>query len=158
MTEQLMAKMLARSLCYALLAAVGLAGWTFLTRSEPKRFGANAEPVPPSGLLVAYGYGVTLVGVVLGSAYRELQARKARGEVRIANWRKFASPVFRSIDLWMSLCGSPLVYAFLWRSFDGAGMAALTTVALQNGFCCTVIISSLISKGGDATPGSGNGP
>jgi hypothetical protein len=131
---------------FLLLAIVGIVGWRYLLASELLRFGANAAPEQPGARVMVYGYMITLVGVVLGSAYRELQTRKQRGETRIKSPRSFFSAVFLSLDFWLSLCGSPLVYALIWKSMEGGNLAGLSTIALQNGFCCTVIIGSLISK------------
>jgi hypothetical protein len=138
---------------FLLLALIGFLGWRYLIASEPLRFGANAAPEQQGTRVMIYGYAITLLGVVLGSAYRELQARKQRGETRITSLRDFAGAVFLSLDFWMSLCGSPLVYALIWKSMSGGNIAGLSTIALQNGFCCTVIISSLISKPTQPTAG-----
>lgn len=134
-----------RAGAYVLLAIIGIFGWRYIVLSEPLRFGANAIPTRQSVGVIIYGYLVTIAGVVLGSAYRELQARRQLGEKQIRSIKKFTRSIFSSIDLWMSFCGSPLVYAILWRSMDGGSIPALTTIALQNGFCCTVIISSLLA-------------
>lgn len=131
---------------YVLLAAAGFVGWRLLIRSEPLRFGANAVPEQQTTGVMVYGYAITLLGVVLGSVYRELQARRQRGETHIKNMKKFFGSVFLSLDFWMSLCGSPLVFALIWKSMEGGSVAGLSTIALQNGFCCTVIVSSLMAK------------
>lgn len=131
---------------FLLLAIIGIVGWRYLLGSELLRFGANAAPEQPGARVLIYGYVITLIGVVLGSAYRELQTRKQRGETTIRSPRRLLRAVFLSLDFWMSLCGSPLVYALIWKSMEGGNLAGLTTIALQNGFCCTVIIGSLISK------------
>lgn len=135
-----------KALTFCLLAVVGFLGWRYLIHSEPLRFGANAIPEQPGTPVILFGYGITLLGVILGSAYRELQARRQRGLIRLKSFREFLGSVFLSLDFWMSLCGSPLVYALIWKSMDGGNIAGLTTIALQNGFCCTVIISSLMAK------------
>jgi hypothetical protein len=134
------------------LAVIGIVGWRYLISSEPLRFGATAVPEQQGTRVLIYGYAVTLAGVVLGSAYRELQARKQRGEMSLTSLRDFVGAVFLSLDFWMSLCGSPLVYALIWKSMDGGNIAGLSTIALQNGFCCTVIISSFMSKPNQPTP------
>jgi hypothetical protein len=131
---------------FVFLAVAGIVGWRYLIASEPLRFGANAAPEQQRTGVLIYGYAITLVGVVLGAAYRELQARKQRGETSITSPRDFLGAVFLSLDFWMSLCGSPLVYALIWKSMDGGNVAGLSTIALQNGFCCTVIISSFMAK------------
>jgi hypothetical protein len=128
------------------LVALGFGGWYFLVRRDQLVFGFNEAPAPPGIGVIAYGYAITFVGVVLGAIYRELQARRAHGEQRIATIPGLFGDVFRSIDFWMSACASPIVYALLWKSFAGGGIAALTIVGLQNGFCCTVILDRLTAK------------
>src|SRR3954447_6268983 len=97
------------------LVALGLGGWYFLVSREQLVFGFNEAPAAPGIGVIAFGYVITLVGVVLGAIYRELQARRARGEQRIATIPVLFGDVFRSIDFWMSACASPIVYALLWK-------------------------------------------
>jgi hypothetical protein len=121
----------------------GVAVYYWLAGNQPLAFGLNETPKPQSAAVIAYGYAVTIAGVILGSTYRELQAKRARGIQRIDGIGPFVRDVFLSIDFWMSACGSPIVYALLWKSLEGGGTAALTIVALQNGFCCTVMLDRL---------------
>ena len=86
---------------------------------------------------MTYGYAVTLAGVALGSSYRELQRRQAKGHRQIKSVRSFFRSVLRSIDFWMGICASPMVFALILQSAGGASTAALTAIGLQNGFCCT---------------------
>jgi hypothetical protein len=99
-----------------------------------------------------YGYLVTLVGVILGSAYRELQAHKERGDPQIRSFSLFAKSVFLSVDFWMRSCRSPIVYALLWKSLDGGNVAGLSVIALQNGFCCTMVVSNFLKRGPEQNP------
>src|ERR1700723_842326 len=62
------------------LASAGVLGAWQLIWAYPVRFGALADTGGSRALLFVYGYAVTLVGVVMGSAYRNLQERKGRGE------------------------------------------------------------------------------
>jgi hypothetical protein len=141
-----------RVFLYLLCAVVGFLAWRYLITAQPLQFGANEIPETQKVSVVVYGYLVTLLGVLLGSAYRELQARKERGDTQIGNISSFAKSVALSIDLWISLCGSPIVYALLWRSLDGGNVAGLTVIALQNGFCCTMVISNFLKRGPQALP------
>jgi hypothetical protein len=53
------------------------------------------------------------------------------------------------------------VYALLWKSLEGGNQAGLTIMALQNGFCCTMVVGALVKRGpaqqqataGNADPG-----
>lgn len=132
----------------ALLASIGFVGLYWVAQRGPLVFGLNEAPEPQGLPVIAYGYAMTLIGVILGSTYRELQALRASGVKRITHIRRFFRDVFRSIDFWMSACGSPIVYALLWKSLEGGSVAALTIVALQNGFCCTIIIEKLMNPNG----------
>lgn len=132
-----------RMIAALLLFIGGVGGWYLLVHREQLTFGFNETPTQPGIGVIAYGYLITLVGVVLGAIYRELQARRARGQQQLETIGGLFRDVFRSVDLWMSACASPIVYALLWKSFAGGGVAALTIVGLQNGFCCTVILDRL---------------
>jgi len=136
-----------RGAAAVVLMVVGIGVYYWMTHREVLAFGMNEAPTQQGFAVIAYGYLLTVAGVILGSAYRELQARRARGEQRLSNVGGFVRDVFLSIDFWMSACGSPIVYALLWKSLEGGSVAALTIVALQNGFCCTVIVDRLVNQG-----------
>jgi hypothetical protein len=139
-----------RIITAVILVGVGFFGMYWIAQRGPLVFGLNETPETQGFPVIAYGYAMTAIGVILGSIYRELQALRAAGIKRITNVRRFFRDVFRSIDFWMSACGSPIVYALLWKSLEGGSVAALTIIALQNGFCCTVIIEKLMNQGGTA--------
>jgi hypothetical protein len=132
-------------------AAAGCAWWAFsLSKTQGVHFGAVAVVESRGVMMLAYGYAITLLGVTLGSAYRNLQERRQTGEKTIGSVGSFIRNVFMSIDFWLGLCASPLVYALLLRATEGGSTAGLTTIALQNGFCCTVIASGLLRKNGES--------
>jgi hypothetical protein len=133
------------------LVTIGVIAWLYSLHGTPIRFGANAVPEEPRLPIIAYGYAITLVGVVFGTVYRELRRRKSGGQEQLEGIKSFLRSILLSIDLYLGLCGSPFVYALLLKSFEGGNIIALTTVALQNGFCCTIILNSLLDK-----PGTGN--
>lgn len=145
-------KVALRLVAYLALAVAGFLIFKHLATRQPLRFGANEAPATQNIGVVFYGYLVTLVGVLLGSAYRELQARRDRGDTQLKSVSEFAKSVLRSIDFWLSLCGSPIVYALLWKSLEGGSQAGLTIMALQNGFCCTMVVGALLKRGPDRTP------
>ena len=124
------------------LGIIGFILWWQLIGDTPLSFGAQEVPKTNNWSIIIYGYIITLVGVILGTAYRELQRRKESGQTQIT--KAVVKDIFTSIDLWMSLLGSPLVYALLWKSLEGGSVASLTIVALQNGFCCTIIIGNMV--------------
>ena len=135
-----------RFVLFAVLAVVGFFAWRLITGNNWGVFGANETVVATPLGEVLYGYLVTLVGVLLGSVYRELQDLRNSGTKRIAHPKAFVKALFSSVDLWVSLCGSPIVYALLWKSLAGGGPAGLTIVALQNGFCCTMVLGNLVKS------------
>ena len=133
-----------------LLAFAGFYGARAMLLREPIRFGASAVPETLGhGRLIA-GYLITVAGVALGSIYRDLQRRRRAGQTRIGSVPAFLRSVFRSIDFWVGICGSPLLYAFLLKSIEGASDAALSTLALQNGFCCSFVVDSLLKQSAGA--------
>jgi hypothetical protein len=131
---------------FPVLSILGFIIWWRLVQPHELQFGAQAVPVEGNFLIVIYGYLVTLLGVVLGSGYRELQKLRESGATRIENMRAFFKNIFSSVDLWLGLFGSPIVYALLWKSVAGGNISGLTIIALQNGFCCTVIISNFVRR------------
>lgn|SRR6185295_9559057 len=114
--------------------------------SGPIRFGAAAVAEPFGSGQLIFGYLMTLLGVLLGTAYRSLQRLRDAGIREIPSLRQLSHSVFWSIEFWLGICGSPLVYALLVRSTEGGGLAGLTTIAIQNGFFCTVIVAGLAAK------------
>jgi hypothetical protein len=126
------------------LAVFGFVAWTYMIRTEPLRFGVNAVPETLDPTRILFGYAATLFGVALGALYRELQRRRTRGAVHLPSIRALFASAFRSIDFWISLCGSPIVYALLVKSVEGGSYAALATVAVQNGFCCSIIVDGVL--------------
>jgi hypothetical protein len=130
-----------------LLAAVSATVWWYLVQPRQLQFGAQVVPANGNIWVVIYGYVLTLIGVCIGTAYRELQKLKQAGQTQIPNARHFINSLLTSIDLWMGLIGSPIVYALLWKSLDQGDISGLSVIALQNGFCCTLILSNL--KGAD---------
>jgi len=138
-----------RWLSVAVVAAAGCTGlaWWLMIQS-PVRFGAVAVTEDDGMGRLVYGYLVTLVGVVLGAAYRNLQIRREAGEHEVGGVGQFLRTVFLSLDFWMGVCGSPLVYALLMRATEGGSMAGLTAIAIENGFFCTIVIRGLAPKVG----------
>jgi len=91
-------------------------------------------------------FSATIAGVVIGSTYRQLRALQAAGLTTIPNARVFLSDLSRSIDLWLGLVGAPIVYALLLQSTDGMSLPGLLLVALENGFCCLLIVNAFIGR------------
>jgi hypothetical protein len=95
---------------------------------------------------VTVGYLATVAGVVLGSLYRQLRQMRDSGVTEISNVREFVSRGLRSVDLWMGLCGSPIVFLLLARSSEGMSLAGMVVVALENGFCCLIIVNGFVGR------------
>lgn len=100
------------------------------------------------------GFGATVAGVVLGSAYRHLARLKERGVETMESFRAQALSIARSVDLWMGLLASPIVYGLLIQSLAKMGQSGLVIVALENGFCCLLIAESFVNKGRVAPTGT----
>jgi hypothetical protein len=95
---------------------------------------------------VLLSFSATILGVVLGSFYRQLRQLQIAGQTSVKKPRRFISEMFRSIDMWLGLVGSPIVYALLLQSTAGMTLPGLLLVALENGFCCLIIINGFVGK------------
>lgn len=120
--------------------------WFWLATGGVKSFGAVAAPGENSLWVVVGGYFATLLGVVLGSVYRELARMRGQGVTEIKNIRPFLRKVGRSIDFLMSLVASPLVYALILRGLGSTGLSSYIVIGIQNGFACLAITSSFLEK------------
>lgn len=131
---------------------LGLAAWLVLTGrfnqvpQVPVPLGGETDPNAEhiNAFILALGYGVTLIGAVLGAIFRELQAVRQSGATTIIPGEFFRN-VFLSTDLWLSIVASPIAYALIWRTLDADNIPGLVTVALQNGLFCTVVASSFLA-------------
>ncbi|MER8640189.1 hypothetical protein [Mesorhizobium sp. M1365] len=94
----------------------------------------------------ALSFAATIAGVICGSFYRELKAMKEMGMPQIPNLRLFFASTFRSVDMWLGLAGAPIVYSLLLKATDGMSLPGLLTVALENGFCCLIILNGVVGK------------
>jgi hypothetical protein len=88
----------------------------------------------------------TIAGVVCGSFYRELRSLQAAGTNKIENSSAFVAGMFRSVDMWLGIAGAPIVYSLLLKATDGMSLAGLLVIALQNGFCCLIIVNGFIGR------------
>ena len=86
----------------------------------------------------------TILGVVLGSFYRNLKRMKEQGKERIENISVFFGDIFLSVDMWLGLVTSPIVFALILKASDGMALPALIVMALENGFCALIIIDSFM--------------
>lgn len=92
---------------------------------------------------LVFTFGATILGVVLGSIYRQLRQLP---EPIIKDLGAFFSNVARSVDLWLGLVGAPIVFALLLQSTDGMSVPGLLLVGLENGFCCLIIVNAFIGR------------
>ncbi|MCT4607576.1 MAG: hypothetical protein N4A70_00050 [Pelagimonas sp.] len=123
--------------------AIGTLGYFLVGNFEVGLLG-NFESSGLDGPLRAIlGLALTIVGAILGAAYRALVELKASGVGRIENFRQLLSDIFRSVDLWISLAVSPMVFALLLSSTDGVATPGFILIALQNGFFCQAIVERM---------------
>lgn len=132
------------ALAAPLTIIVGVVGLWLLVPTETS-FGLFETNSGGNRILTAVvGFLITLVGVVLGATYRVLSSMKeGEGRRSIGRFSVFFRRVFHSIDLWMSLAAAPIVYGLILQSILAMSLAGLTIVALQNGFFCLALVSSL---------------
>lgn len=121
---------------------IGGIGYWLLIPREPT-YGMFEEGAAADVLRIGLSFFATMLGVVLGSFYRTLQALKAGGHAVIRDASATLSRMLRSIDLWLALAGAPILYALLLQTTTGMNLSGLVVVALQNGFCSLIIINQL---------------
>jgi hypothetical protein len=133
---------------FFVLPLLGVAGAVIWFRLAPGAgaFGVFEKASGEYMLRIAVGYLATVTGVILGSLYRQLRQLRETGVSEIASVREFLLRAGRSVDLWMGLCSSPIVFLLLARANEGMSLAGMVVVALENGFCCLIIVNSFISR------------
>ena len=123
-------------------------------------FGLVSSPSTPLGMMEVtselplrstLGFSATLLGVLLGVVYRELREVQATGEKRL-KVRAFFRDIRRSINLWLGMVGAPVVFALLLKSSEGARLGGFLVMALEHGFCCSIILNASL---GHASEGLG---
>jgi len=130
-----------------LAVLLGVAGYYYLMSSQDSNHGffeideSTGEKI---GVL-AYGYIVTLFGVLCGGAYRTLTVMKDRQE-EISSISWLMKKIFLSVELWLGLFGSPLAFALIAQSLDIENLASVTVIGIENGFCCTIIVSTFMKE------------
>jgi hypothetical protein len=138
-----------------LLGAVGAVIW-FRLAPGARAFGLFEKASSEQIVRITVGYLATVSGVVLGSLYRQLRQLREAGTPEVENPREFLSRAARSVDLWMGLCGSPIVFLLLARANEAMSLAGMVVVALENGFCCLIIVNGFIAKAEGAPRSSGD--
>jgi membrane protease YdiL (CAAX protease family) len=123
--------------------------WYLIPRSSS--FGMFAGPNEANLGRLVLTFATTIAGVVLGSFYRNLRAYQATGIKTIENPSVFIGEMFRSVDMWLGLVGAPIVCALLLQSSSGMNLPGILVLALENGFCCVVLVNSFVS-GVEADP------
>jgi hypothetical protein len=118
--------------------------WYLAPRNAPLGMFEGADE---SGTVrIIASFLATVAGVFLGSIYRELRRLQDAGTKQIDNASAFAIGMMRSVELWMGLAGSPIVYALLLKTSDGMSMSGLVITGLENGFCCLIILNTFLQK------------
>ncbi|MEO8379838.1 MAG: hypothetical protein ABI779_09270 [Acidobacteriota bacterium] len=126
-----------------LCAAIGFALFWFVAVPQDHGFFSVGDS---AGTRLLLGFFATLLGVLLGSTYRQLARMKEANVQTIRSVRRFALNVVRSVDLWMGLVASPLVYGLLVQSAANMTLAGLVIVAIENGFCCLLIAENIVKR------------
>jgi hypothetical protein len=129
-----------------LAALVGMAAFWFLVPRSASFGMFQQEGGGPNVARLVFSFVSTITGVVLGSAYRQLRHLQSTGVNTISDMSRFTSDLTRSIDLWLGLAGAPIVYALLLQSTNGMSLPGLLLVALENGFCCLLIVNSFVGR------------
>ena len=128
-----------------LLAVLGAYIWFRYVR-QTQAFGMFEGADRDALSKAVLGYCATVFGVLVGSGYRCLKQLRETGVTVIDNPKAFVSQLLRSVDLWLGLFGSPIVYLLLLQSSPGMSLPALVTVAIENGFCCLIIVNGFLGQ------------
>jgi hypothetical protein len=80
-----------------------------------------------------YSFVTLCFGVALGSLYKRLVDMKSQGVARVDH-SKLVREVWGSPDFLIGLCTAPAMFGSLWQAVGDMSIAALTMMALQNGF------------------------
>jgi hypothetical protein len=139
---------MSKALSAVMVIVTAVVGWFSFWYLVPRAtsFGMFEGDNTPNITRLALSFSATIAGVVIGSTYRQLRALQAAGLTTIPNARVFLSDLSRSIDLWLGLVGAPIVYALLLQSTDGMSLPGLLLVALENGFCCLLIVNAFVGR------------
>jgi hypothetical protein len=131
-----------------LIGIVVLAGALAWVELAPRSttFGLLAGNSISRLLTISVGYGATVAGALLGAVYRDLRARQRHGETHIESPLSFFGELLRSINLWLAITGSPIVFALLLKTTSGMGLSGIVVVALENGFSCLLVLDSLAGE------------
>jgi hypothetical protein len=67
--------------------------------------------------------------------------------------------MLKSVDMWLGLAGAPIVYALVLQSTAGMTLPGLLVVALENGFCCLIVLNGFMRNAEkDARPSAKGTP
>jgi len=125
--------------------AIGAVAFWYLAPRDPA-MGMFGEAADANLLRIGLSLAATIVGVILGSLYRQLRTMQARGVAQVESVTSLMTSMFRSIDMWLALAGSPVVYALLLQSTGGMNLPGLIAIALENGFCCLIIVNGFVAQ------------
>lgn len=126
-----------------LAIATGFISFQFLA-PRGESFGLFVAGDENSVIRFGLTYLATIGGVFLGSLYRALSALKDAGVGKVP--RRFIAGRLQSVDMWLGLVASPVVFALLMKASDGMTLPGLIILALENGFCALIIIESFTRK------------
>jgi hypothetical protein len=121
------------------LVAIGIGLWGY-HQLVPKddSFGLFSAQDGQATLSFLLTFAATVTGVVLGSLYRGLSKLRDAGVPTVPPG--YFAGLFRSVDMWIGLVASPIVFALLLKASEGMALPAVLILALENGFCALIII------------------
>lgn len=123
---------------------VGAMAWIVMA-PKGSTFGLFSADQAGRIITLVIGYFATATGAFLGAVYRDLRTRQRRGETHVESLSAFLSELLRSINLWLALTGSPIVFALVLKTTSGMGLSGIVVVALENGFSCLLVLDSLVA-------------
>ena len=138
------------------LAVIGLIFWILYVAvyiSNLPSFLVDNQQLSFQGQIIfgLYGYITLLIGVFLGAVYQSLIYERDNNNRRAVNIGKVIHDAVQSVDFWIGLFASPVVYAVLLQAVDLESISAgaifsLTLISLQNGYVCNRVADSVLNQ------------
>jgi hypothetical protein len=134
-------------LIFSLLLGISIS--YFILKQNFSLYGAVGDAENPSKSWTIYilGFLVTILGVLCGTIYREAMERRNNGERQISgDLKSFFRSIYKSTDFIMGVSASPIIFSLLIDAMNGISTTGFIIIALQNGFACSAIAGSLVTK------------
>ncbi|MFY0602705.1 MAG: hypothetical protein JXQ93_02065 [Flavobacteriaceae bacterium] len=138
-------------LYFFLALAAGIGVWILLYPNQNPNIqffdsqDESIEVIPKLGLYInmTLGFIMLMIGIFLGTWTRALMKKREAGlkDVHIGILIKKS---FKSIDLWISILASPLLYGSILSASNSINLSSFIFLALQTGFSSNIVVSTFL--------------